>query len=597
MSQPRTIARLLTCLFLIAPFCAGVQAETQAERNQRMRAEREQKAQQRKAEQEQRKRDAASERQAAQGGAAGGVVRHPEAVPRDIDRSDEGFTLRTVAGWLERADEGQEGVALQLIYVNLPVGQQDAGSFRVYVKELERPQTLDESAEAWKKNARWEGEARYGTIERFALDGVQAIAIPAEGTSEGIERVERTTIAHRGGKAYVIHTSSPKNVQTSVINTAKQMERSLKWKGEVTAMPEAPQEAPTSAVIDRTTHGYTFVPAAGWKEFEKQPQGQMTAQVALLERFPGVEYAPTFRVYTYELARARSLEQMVEGWKKRQQFDAPPAFSPVESLTIDGLDALAVQVDGKTGGRESVYRAVFVQRGRREYVLDTITDKRLADRVLPAAQAMEQSLKWVGEVKPWPEVAKAPAPASPPAPAGDAAPAAPGAPAAAAAPAERVVAVSARMKQNVEEASKNLKTFDDEQVGLRFSYPSAWEESKEAAGTFVLQFLAEGESDEIQPTFSFGTFDKSPLAPDPPRTAQFLARMALGKGKAVTNEAFTTGGKPGHLLIYHGEDARALTFVTEHRNQMYTLVFVAADADFEAWLPAVKAMLATVAWL
>lgn len=440
MSSLKRLISLGLCAALTVGFCATAQAETPAERRARQRAERAQQQAQRRAQQEAARR----ERQA-----------RPDASPRDLDRSEQGFTLRTTHGWIEHEQEGATA-PLTLIYINLPAGQRDAGSFRVYIIDQPAPQPLAQIAEAWKQRTNLDGYKPTAEPEPIEIDGLEGLVLEAEGHAEDLDRAERAVFVQRGSQTYVFHTSTPINVRDRVMQAARAMERSIKWVGDPKPFPEPKAEAP-AAVAE--------VQASDVQTNEEPTPAAPEADASTAER-----------------------------------------TAPADAVTEVAQEAPAAADNARSS---------------------------LPDTV----------------------------------------------------------------KEKVAAATKDLASFDDNQIGVRFKYPSAWPESPAQDATVLMQLAPESFDRDVQAFVTFGVLDKGPLTQNLQRFVPMTAVMTANGGQKTHAGEQAIGGKPGYVAIYKGEGVQSFVAAAEHRLQIYVFVYAAPDRSFEAWLPAMKAMVESVEWI
>ncbi len=511
--------------------------------------------------------------------------KRPDVSPRAIDRSDQGFKLRTPAGWLLR-DTNDKQADLELLYINLPPGQHDAGSFRAYVQDLSKPVSLEGIARSWKKPDRFDQPATFKPDEDVEIDGVKALAFDAEGHAQGLDRVERTVIAVRGRKAYVFHASSPKNVAIRVIPSARTIVSSIRWTGEPEPFPEAPKTPPEPPKhVMRLSDGFAFRLPARWKEHE---ENNVPATVVFTAS--GDAQAPVFRVYRRQVRAGQTLDDLVQGWRGAR--DGAIEYDTGESLQLAGQDA--VLLTGKTDNGLSE-RVLVTRREGDSYVLHLSVSTDELDLVLPGVQEMEQSFRYIAPARPMPETPR-PAVANARNPATQPAGKSPGPQA----PVPQRPIVTPAMAATVEAASKELAKFGDFNAGFQFQYPSTWKEVEPdpAAGALLIVQLAAQPLGADEPAiFSAVVLDKDPLTANLANYALMMASLITDGGRKIRAEELKIGEKVCHLAVVEGNDADGWVVAAEHRTQVYTFTFVAPLATFEAWQPALKAMIESLEWL
>src|SRR5690606_32452690 len=111
---------------LVAAMLSPASGQTAAERCQRLREERQQELAQRRAEREAQQRQAA-QREAAQ---RRGETGRPDTAPKSFERPEDGFALRTPAGWIERGEPSRPARPPPADS-NRPAGQRGAAAFRL----------------------------------------------------------------------------------------------------------------------------------------------------------------------------------------------------------------------------------------------------------------------------------------------------------------------------------------------------------------------------------------------------------------------------------------------------------------------------------
>lgn len=593
----RRVTILGLCAGMLAVSHVPVHAQTAAQRRAQQREERARQMEQRRAQQQaaQRQREA-----------------RPDTSPQDIDRREDGFTLRTTQGWLVPEQESANS-RLTLIYINLPPGQRDAGSFRVYMIDQPQPQPLARIAEAWIQKSNLEQRRQTGEPGKIEIDGLEGLVYEAEGHAQGLDRAERAVFVQRGSRTYVFHTSTPKNVRDRVMQAARAVERSIKWAGQPLPYPELEPETPPP-VADTPPATLERTPAQPAESSDRAQDATKPADDGRL-RFEapgiGLSYpaewrradpppAPHIALALYpdkmigEVAPGDYPENIClliddhpddstpAATAKKMAEEIPGDRLESTPIKIGGADAHRVVLRHKADGMDTQMMVICVIRDARQYIFVYTANADEYDQFLPGVNTMFESVQWTG---------KATAVAD----------ATPTAPPSASARRPTASAPSNGTKDKVAAAMQDLTSFDDAQIGLRFKHPAAWTETKpdDAMGNsaVLMQLATESFDRGVQPVVTFGVFDISPFTEDLSRFVPMTAMMTVGGNTRVHAAEQAVGGKPGYVAIYKGEGASSFVAAAEHRMQIYTFVYAAPDRTFEAWLPAVKALIDTVEWI
>ncbi len=601
---------------LVAAMLSPASGQTAAERCQRLREERQQELAQRRAEREAQQRQAA-QREAAQ---RRGETGRPDTAPKSFERPEDGFALRTPAGWIEHGEASGQ-VRLQLAYINLPPGQRDAGSFRVLVAEPPPSQSLEDIARAWQQRIPFEGEARHQPLGRAEIDGLEAVVVQASGQTESMERTERGVFVQRGRKTYIFYTSSPANVQDRVLASARQIERSIKWLGEPEPGPAESgiaEAAPTpneAADDDAAGKAVTGKAVAGKAVAGKAATGKATYAGDGIT----VEYPRDWR--RQESAPLPQMKLLLHPGKTAEEIEpgdfaehvaliviTPPAQE--RHLTSAQLGEQMIELARRDhAGFELLTSEPFTVGDQEGYLFTERYHNALGmhlQRTLIIAahggrHCFFQLVGNVGEVEPYVPVVKEMASTArfeKAEAAAEAAQRGPDAPVRT--PPQARVAEEELAK--VEAASQDLTEYKHDAGGITLRYPSVWKtiEEKPAVdvGTVLLHLAPDPLGIEGQVRVIVAMKDRKDVAERLHDEAESVASALAGGGRRTTHGSAPFGGnKRGAVVAYQADDStRSTVCVAEHGDKVFILAFAAPAASFSAWRPVVYAMQRKVEW-